>query len=399
MSVKTFEETLESVKNGARPNSSEVDSAILNKAQEEWNQEHPEDKFEVKTEKTPEPAPEPEVKEPEAKEPEPKPEEKEPEVKLTEDEVLSAKEDTLSDSDKLRKLEILKTREEAEKKEVALYAQAEGLTEEEAKKAIEAEKKLAEQYQNDPRKLSRTARYWQSQHMRLEARVKAESEAKERSVKDNEIIIQGKKMSFEQAKPLMIEAYRNEFAEKVADKSDEEVFETAKKDYQARIKAYYAEQGKKIADQANSKRARIVLELPDHAKPFRQEIEASLGLLPDSKIVQEDYSPEDIIAWARGRHYSPEKIKEMEDAAFKRGQENAKILGEKVTPSPASSSKNGKPPAPSADKEIELLTKDQKDQALNMFDGIKVWDEQRKFKEFISVMKETGRWNPKKENS
>ena len=32
-----------------------------------------------------------------------------------------------------------------------------------------------------------------------------------------------------------------------------------------------------------------------------------------------------------------------------------------------------------------------------MFDGIKVWDDQRKFKEYIAVLKETGRWETKKE--
>ena len=104
---------------------------------------------------------------------------------------------------------------------------------------------------------------------------------------------------------------------------------------------------------------------------------------------------DDIIAWARGRHYTPEKLKELEDSAFKRGQENAKILGEKVS-TPPSSPSGKKEPSHSPDKEVELLSKSDKDEALNMFDGIKIWDEQRKFKEYISVMKDTGRWDSKK---
>ena len=402
MAVETFEKTLEVLKaGGIKQNSAEMDAAVIKKAREEYALEHPDDKLvekepEKAIEPTPDPKPEPvlEKKEPEL---EVKPEDEATKV-LTEDEILSQKEDTFSDADKLRKVDILKAREESEKKEISLYAQAEGMTEEEAKKSIEAEKKLAEQYKNDPRKLSRTARYWQSQHAKLESRIKAESEAKERNLNDNEILIQGKKTTFDEAKPLMVEAYRNEFADKVADKSDEEIFEIAKSDYKAKVKAYYENQGKRISDDARSKRARMILELPDHAKPFRKEIEESIGLLPDAKIVQEDYSPDDIIAWARGRHYTPEKLKEIEDSAFKRGQENAKILGEKPPVKPASPGGTPKKDVPTAEKEVQGLTQEQKDRALNMFDGITHWDDQRKFKEYIDVMKSTGRWNPKKES-
>src|SRR3990167_1342993 len=142
MTVKTFEQTLESVKAGAaKPNSDEVDAAVLKRAQEEYAAEHPEEgtKLTSEPEKAHEPSPEPEVKpELEVKEPVKDPEEKEPEAKLTDDEVLSKQEDTLSDADKLRRFDLLKVKDEAEKKEIALYAQAEGMTEEEAKKAIEA---------------------------------------------------------------------------------------------------------------------------------------------------------------------------------------------------------------------------------------------------------------------
>ena len=398
MAVKTFEETLESLKSGTvKQNSEEMDAAVLKKAQEEYALEHPEDpKPPAESVKAPEVVPpvEQPVETKPAEEPKPKEKEEDPKV-LTEDEVLSAKEDTLSDADKLRRIDILKGREETEKKEISLYAQAEGITEEEAAKAITAEKKLAEQYQNDPRKLARTARYWQSQHMKMEARVKSESEARERNLGENEILIQGKKTTFDEAKPMMIQAYRNEFADKVADKSDDEVFEIAKTDYKNRVKNYYDSQAKRISDDARSKRAKMVLELPDHAKPFRKEIEESLALLPDAKIAQEDYTPDDIIAWARGRFYTPEKLKELDEAAFKRGQENARILGEKVSVKPGAGSA-AKPEVPSADKEIDMLTSDQKDRALNMYGDTKNWDDKRKFREYIDTMKETGRWDPKK---
>ena len=196
----------------------------------------------------------------------------------------------------------------------------------------------------------------------------------------------------------MVEAYRTQFGDDVADKSDDEIFEIAKSDYKSRMKAYHESQAKQISESAKMKRAKMILELPDHAKPFRKEIEETLNLLPDSKIAEEGYTPDDIVAWVRGRHYTPEKLKEIEDSAFKRGQENAKILGEKVNTPPASS-KASASAAPSADKEVETMSKEQKDQALNMFDGIKHWDDQKKFKEYISVMKDTGRWKPKKGDS
>lgn len=418
--METFEKALETLKSGAiKPNSDEMDAAVLTQAQKEYAEEHPGSTppaqptvpLAIEPAKEPEkklddkpvvapvvPDPENKPPDPEVKpaDPEKKPEEGEPKV-LTDDEILEAKEDTLSETDRLKKVEILQVRQDEEDKEISLYAEAEGISKEEAKSAIEAEIKLAEQYENDPRKLSRTARYWQSQHAKLESKIKQTSEANARSLKDNEIVIKGKKTTFDEAKPLMVEAYRNEFADAVAEKSDDEIFEIAKSDYKTKVKAHYASQAQQITDSAKSKRARMILELPDHAKPFRADIEEALNLLPDAKIVQEDYAPDDIIAWTRGKYYSPEKVKEIEDAAHKRGLENAKILGEKVVVKAGSTDKPAAPSIPPADKEVETLDQIQKDQALNMFDGIKIWDDSRKFKEYIQVMKDTGRWTPKKE--
>jgi hypothetical protein len=408
----TFEQTLEAIKAGSqKQNSDAAADAIRQQAMQEWNQENPEkaiatDKVEepVKVEEPTKPGSEPEkpeVKPEEKTEEKPETDEKKEAPKaLSDDEVLTVQEDTLSEEDKLRRTTILNQKEEAKKEEIRLYAKAEKISEEEAAQAIEAENKLAEQYHKDPKKLARTARYWQSQHSRLEAKVKAEQEAQERQVGVNDIIINGKKMGYEQAKPLMIEAYRNEFGDKVADKSDDEVFDEAKKDWQTKVKAFYDQQAVKVSQDAQSKRAKIIIDLPEHAKAFRHEIENSLNLLPDSVVVRDDYSPEDIISWARGKHYSPDKIKELETAAFNRGQENAKILGEKVKPSPSAPS-NQKPVETSPDKEVELLTAEQKNQALNMFDSVKshVWDEQRKYKEYIALMKEQGKWTVKKENA
>jgi len=390
----TFEQTLETLKSGAiKPNSDEMDAAVLKKALEEYNLEHPDEVVPV--------APEPIVVDPVIDlviDPVIDPNPDEPK-KLSDDEIISVEEDTLSDEDKQRRTGIIKVRDDAVaaefEKEVELYSKAEKMTIDEAKKAIEAEKKLAEQYQNDPRKLSRTARYWQSQHAKLEAKVKSNAEATSNRLGENDIIIQGKKTTFDAAKDVMVDAFRNQFGDDVIDKTDDEIFEIAKSDYKSRVHAHYEQQAVKIADEAKMKRAKMILELPDHAKPFRKEIEDTLNILPDSKIAEHDYSPDGIIEWVRGRHYTPDKLKEIEEAAFKRGRENAKILGEKVG-TPAGASKTSKSDlAPSADKEVESMTRDQKDQAMNMFDGIKHWDEQKKFKEYISVMKDTGRWTNK----
>lgn len=310
--------------------------------------------------------------------------------------ILAKKDEELTPDEKTRKGEITKASEAAFEDEAKLYAAAEKITVEEAREALKAEQNIITKYGAEPKKLARAYHHSQREYKRLESSVKAEREAAANVLTENEIVMGDKKLTFDEAKPAMIAAYRERFPEKMADLSDDQVFETAKKEYREKVKEVTAAHKAQIKTEADSKRAKILLGLPESTKPYQDLIKEVLGQAPDHRVVQDDYDPEDLIHWARGQHFTPDRIKELEDAAFKRGQEKAKILGEKGGGSPERG--GGAPGAGAGDSnaEIGLLTQEQKDRALNMFESIQVWDDKRKFVEYIDHLKQVGEWHPKK---
>jgi hypothetical protein len=391
------EETQEQIRQQADIEIAEEEAA-RNKPDENADDKKPDiepDKKEIPEDKKPDPTDEEkqkiEIEEKAVKEKEIK-DKAEADLKTKDEDILVKKDEDLAPEEKTRKIELLKVQADADSKEIELYAAAEKISVEEAKKVLESEKKILEKYQNEPKKLARAYVSSQREYGRLQSRMKAEQEKAATVLHENEVVIHGKKTTFEEAKPTIVDAYRGMYPEKTEALDDDAVLSIAKKEYQEKVKDHLEGIKAKNAEEAKSRRAKIILSIPDSAEPYRESIEEMINNAPDERILQEDYDPTDMISWARGNHYSPEKIKELEDAAFKRGQENAKILGEKK---PGAQSGGGGSPAK---KETggEGLSADQKQRALDMWSGVSVWDDERKFKEYIEHMKSVGEWPEKK---
>ena len=325
--------------------------------------------------------------------------------------IMAKPDEELSDEEKKRKAELLeKNPELAFQEEVKAYAKSENIPAEEAKEILESERKIVEQHKGDPKKLARSYRSAQSAYSRLETKIRQEQERAASVLKDNEVVIAGKKMTFDEARDQMIPAFRNRFAGKafkvgdkeiaIAELDDEKVFELAKTDYQQRMKAHTEKIHEKIQSEAKKKRDEIVSKLPQYATPFKNEFVELLGFIKDGTILEEDFDPDYVLNSARGAFYTPEKLKEIEAMAFKRGQENAKILGLKGGP------QGGTPPAKeklkdnSPEGELASLTQEHKNRALEMFQGATFdsagWDDARKFREYIDHLKGVGEWPIKK---
>ena len=328
--------------------------------------------------------------------------------KKTDETIMSKKDEDLTADEKTRKEEIVKTHEAAFTEEVKAYATVEKLSEEEARAVLESERKILEKYQSDPKKLVRAYRQAQAAYNRLETKTKAELEKAASVVREDEVVIGDKKMKMADAKEQMVEAFRDHHSGKsvkvgekemaIDEMDDDQVFELAKNVYQSAVKAQLTKVRESMGKEAEEKRFKLLKDLPDSSKDLKPIIEKALKYVPDDKVLDSEYELEDIVSWAKGQFYTPEKLKEIEDAAFKRGQENAKILGEK-SPGGGDGS-TGKPKKAaselSPDEEVASLDEKMKARALEMFNGIAIWDEQRKYKEFIDHLKSVGEWPVKK---
>lgn len=317
-------------------------------------------------------------------------------VTAQEDVILAKKDDELTAEEKTQKVEILKARDEAAlTEEVKALAASEKMTEDEARKVVEAEKKIIERSGADPKKLARQLRTTQSAYSRLETTIKAERERAANVLGDDEVVIGGKKVKWEDAREVVVTAYREKNPEKTAALTDDQVLGEAKAEYQGKVKEAREAHGKQLIQAATDKRTKLVSELPDSAKPYKAAIEEALKNVSDAQIVDSEYDPEDLISWARGQYLTDAKIKEIEDAAFLRGKQNAKILGEKP---PAGGGGDGGAGGggKGADADVASLSQEQKDRALSMYEGIAVWDEKEKYRQFVSYLKEVGEWPVKK---
>lgn len=319
--------------------------------------------------------------------------------KKTDEAILAKKEEDLTPEEKTRKGELLKVEEEAFTEKVKQFAVAEKIPEDQARKQLESERAVLKKYEADPKKMARTIVHQQRMYSQLETKAKQEQEQKALALAEGEIQVKGKRYAIdsEEGKAIMVEAYREKLGEKSAGMDDDKVYEAAKAEWKQMVKNHYEATKAKVAEAAKSKREEMIKALPESAKPYQAAVEEVLKNTPDAHIVHEGFDIEDLVVVARGQFYTPEKIKELETAAFERGKENSRILGEKTASGAGTGGSNTKTDKPdSPDEEVAMLTPEQKTRALSMFDGISVWDENRKMKEYVAHLKDTGEWKPKK---
>lgn len=325
--------------------------------------------------------------------------EKAAEQKKADEAILLKKDEDLTPEEKNRKVEIQKAHEAEFDAEVKEYAAKEKISEEEARKDLESEKKLVEKYKAEPKKMARTILSTQRAYTKLQQDIKAREEQAKNAIGENEIVIKGQKLSFDDARDQMVEIYRDSHPKETEQLDDDSVFEKAKESWKSTVKKHVEAQKAKIGETAKAKRAELLGALPESAKPYKAQIEETLNNAPDERVLQDDYELSDIVQWARGGYLSDEKLKELEDAAFKRGQEKARILGEQTGGGRGAGQGSGqqqKPTSTTIDEDVASLTDDQKARAISMWQGIdsSVWDDNRKYKEYVNHLKESGEWKP-----
>jgi len=165
----------------------------------------------------------------------------------------------------------------------------------------------------------------------------------------------------------VIEAYRKENEEICELLDDETVLKMAAKDAAKHFVTQREKIGMEMASKAKDKRASLYASLSDADKAFLPEIKPLIDKLPDAHILSESFSIEDTLRWAKGKTFD-QAVKDAEERGFKRGQSEAKILGEKTKPG------EGKPPVK---KGTRTLSDKEKKRALEKYDGQSISDEEK----------------------
>lgn len=300
-----------------------------------------------------------------------------------EEALLKKPETELSDEEKGKKATILKTREEkAFTEEATQFALANKMTIDEAKKELKSYQDMAAKYQNDPKKLGKALVHSQREGSKVAQELKQLRELPHpKDLGEGEMIINGKRYSKEETKKILVEGYRKEFPKVSENLDDDQVMELAVVRLKDQQKTMREAAQTKLAGEAKQKRTDVLATLTDDEKDYSAEIRALVEKTPDATIMDEDWDFEEVKAWARGRYWTPDRIKAIRIESFNKGKEEAKILGRKENDGKGSN--KGKPPAPKAKT---TLTQEQKEEALNMFktDGI---SDEKKFEMYADVLK------------
>jgi hypothetical protein len=306
--------------------------------------------------------------------------------------LLTAKPEDLSDEDKTKREELVKAQETAKQeqevqdkrvredaeKEIKTYATEHKISEDEARTDLESRGKILEKYKGDPKQLALANLHLQRLYAKTQADLKAEQEAtplksaKTASIEDyikliddGKVQIKGKTITREEA----ISIYREQFPDISDGVEDVAIIKLVAKELKD---GYIKSQEKEIAElstQAVERRTTLLNSLPEADKKFIPEIQPLLEKYPPAAIMSENFKLDDIVLWAKGKAYDKD-IREVGEKEYKRGLQQAKIIGQKETPLGTGSQK----PKP---KSKVTLTEDQKQRALEMYEGTTFTDEEK----------------------
>lgn len=311
--------------------------------------------------------------------------------------LLSAKDEDLSEEDKAAKTELLKYQEaaktEAAKKELADYAKEHKITEEQAKEELESIEKIQDKYKRDPKQLAKANLHLQRLYARSEAEFKALKEAKsqpvakevtpegvEQWINSGNAILGGKPLT----KEAVLEAYRKAYPDITEEMEDEKVMKLAVKEYAMKINEGVSKEKADRVIKAREKRATLFDSVQEADKKYIEEIKPLIENLTADQLLADTFTIDTYISFAKGQHFDEEvqrlekEKQEFGEKEYRRGLAEAKIIGVKRTP--------GTGGAPPKVKEAFTLTEAQKKRAVEMFDtpGITEEEAYKLYKEFLT---------------
>ena len=290
--------------------------------------------------------------------------------------LLAIDDKDLTPEDKPKK-EIVLLQLETEKREafdvrVTDYAEANKIPVEDARKTLESVAKIREKYEGDPDKIAEAALNLQRMVAQKDEEIQAAKDVASQprmpeSAKEWEVAIKEKGMALAGGKVLsweeVVKAYREDNEDTTDGVQDDQVLKMVSKEISAQQEAHFVKQSSAIKKLADEKRDKLITSIPEGDKQYAADVKKLLKTVPDRSILKKDYSIEHSIRWARGGHFTPDKVAELEKAAEAKGFERGQAKGKIVT-GPGG---GGKPPKGS---KTVLLTEGKKNDAREMFPGL-----------------------------
>lgn len=314
--------------------------------------------------------------------------------------ILEAKDEELSEEDKTVKADLIKAKEEAEKKEIEdrkkseeelnteikAYASEHRISEKEAREDFESRDKILEKYKSDPKHLALSNLHLQRLYSQTQQELKTAQEARPLKIAENvssetfvnlidkgEIKINGKAIKRDEA----ITIYREKFPDISENLDDDAVIKLVGKE----LKEAYVknEEGKlrEISSKAQSRRTELLNSIPESDKKYLSQIQPLLEKYPDEAVISDSFDIQDLVYHFKGRNYDKD-LKEFGEKEYRRGIEGAKIIAQKQTPNSTGSQK------PKSKSKV-ILNDDQKKEALDMYDGT-TFSEDEKYEAYAELV-------------
>jgi len=324
--------------------------------------------------------------------------EKDAEKKKKEEErLLNSKDEDLKDGEKYQKLQIVKAREEERLKkeadEIKAFSERKKLSLEQAKEELEHIKKISAKYKDNPREIAEAYLAINRDYTRKSQELKTIQEASpirqiEKLTEDDiirdvidtgRITVKGKPGNREE----IVKQYRLTYQRKTEAVDDDTVLLMVASDIKSGLIAQRTQQLAEQKVKAKDKRIEMLNSLGDGDKEFGEVIKSVVENYSDEAILSESFSVNDVIRWAKGEKYDDlkkshtEDVKKAYDDGYRKGKEEAKILGVKAE---STSKETGK-----SSKKV-TLNEAQKKEALNMFDHDGMTDEE-KYEAYFEVLK------------
>jgi len=250
------------------------------------------------------------------------------------------------------------------KLDVAQYAKDNEMSLEDAQAEIESIEKLQAKYGNDTNQLAKAALYALRMQSKTQQELKEikQASAKEQFDLDNEnhVVWGGKKYTKDQ----VIADYQKNFPAKFErlQGDDQAVFEDAKEMLRTKYQFAMKNQAESLKSKANEKRILALKDIPDADIKYLDRIKEIIKHTDDATILDDRYDLEATLCMARGEKLH-EEVKAAEERGYKRGLEEAKILGEKA------SVPDGKATTKASEsKAATSLTEEQKRDAEDMYE-------------------------------
>jgi hypothetical protein len=321
-----------------------------------------------------------------------------------EDALIALDDKDLDEEKRYKKIAIIKIRDDEKKKieteAVKSFADKHKLPVEKAKEELEHISKIKEKYKDDDRELPLAYLNIQRQNTKLSedlkkiqesAPIKSIEKATDedilRDVVDSgKITIKGKPGTRVQ----IVEAYRLSHPG-MEEVNDDTVLSLVANQIRQGLIHQRSTQMQEIKLQAKDRRIEIINSIEEKDKDFAETVKSVVENTSDEALLSPSFSVQDVIRWAKGEKYDEliskqaDEIKKAHDEGFRKGKENAKILGIKTSETPAEGKKVSK---------VVTLSESEKDEARQMFDIPSMTDEE-KFKEFSEVMQSRKKENKK----